>query len=223
MDKPLERGVMLKPDKNSKPEWFEIQFEKLPFYCFSCGIMGHTELDCPTPAPRNALGKLPYDLRLRAPKERRRKFQSFGQAAEESFGSASSRRTSSSRNSAEKRPPHRPREAEAGEDEEVNSPVKNKGEREKEGRDDGGRVPKSLFKDRAQRKRKPGAGTPGLNLPAIEAGEVPNGLVHDRIDQLGSTFSHAEDASEVQKKQKTYTTQRARSAAVADSDPRWAQ
>ena len=98
VDKPLGRGVMLKPDKNSKPEWFEIQFEKLPFYCFSCGIMGHTELDCPTPAPRNALGKLPYDLRLRAPKERRRKFQSFGQAAEESFGSASSRRTSSSRN-----------------------------------------------------------------------------------------------------------------------------
>jgi len=72
VDKPLGRGVMLKPDKNSKPEWFEIQFEKLPFYCFSCGILGHTELDCPTPAPRNALGKLPYDLRLRAPEERRK-------------------------------------------------------------------------------------------------------------------------------------------------------
>jgi len=72
VDKPLWHGVMLKPDKNSKLEWFEIQFEKLPFYCLSCGIMGHTELDCPTAAPRNALGKLPYDLRLRAPEERRK-------------------------------------------------------------------------------------------------------------------------------------------------------
>jgi hypothetical protein len=31
VDKPLRRGVMLKPDKTAKPEWFQIQFEKLPF------------------------------------------------------------------------------------------------------------------------------------------------------------------------------------------------
>ena len=106
----------------------------------------------------------------------------------------------------------------------MNSPIKDDmGGKKKDVRDEGGRVNRSLFKDRAQRKRKPGAGTPDLNLPAIEAGEVPNGLVHDRIAQLGSTSSHAEDASEVQMKQKTYTTQRARSAAVAGNDPRRAQ
>jgi hypothetical protein len=84
--------VLLKPDKNSKPEWFEIQFEKLSFYCFSCGIMGHTVLDCPSPSLRNPLGKLPYDIRLRATEERRKKIQSFGQAAEESYGSYSGTR-----------------------------------------------------------------------------------------------------------------------------------
>jgi hypothetical protein len=32
VDKPLQRGVMLKPDKTAKPEWFQIQFEKLSFF-----------------------------------------------------------------------------------------------------------------------------------------------------------------------------------------------
>lgn len=83
--KPLRRGIMLKPDKNSKPEWFDMQYEKLPFYCFSCGIMGHTELGCCAPAMRNKLGKLPYDMKLRAPEEKRKRQQGFAQAAAESF------------------------------------------------------------------------------------------------------------------------------------------
>lgn len=47
IDKPLRRGVMLKTECNAKPDWFDIQFEKLPFYYYSCGIMGHTGLEYP--------------------------------------------------------------------------------------------------------------------------------------------------------------------------------
>jgi hypothetical protein len=129
VDKPLRRGVMLKPNKTAKPEWFEIQFEKLPFYCFSCGIMGHTKIECPTQAPRNGLGKLPYDVRLRAPEERKKKMLSFGQAAEESFGSyMGTRRVASSRNSSDKRSSNGASRT-VGEDvdDDVTSPLKGKG------------------------------------------------------------------------------------------------
>jgi hypothetical protein len=44
--------------------------------------MGHTEVECPTPAPRNVLDKLPHDLRLGLPEERKKKMLGFGQATE---------------------------------------------------------------------------------------------------------------------------------------------
>jgi len=90
LDKPLRRGVLLRMSKTEEPKWFEAQYERLPYYCFSCGLMGHSEIDCPHPAPRNEFGKLPYDVPLRAPEERRRRVQSFAGAATESFGSGSS-------------------------------------------------------------------------------------------------------------------------------------
>ena len=41
--KALRRGVLLKTRKDVEPEWFDIQYEKLPFYCLACGIIGHLE------------------------------------------------------------------------------------------------------------------------------------------------------------------------------------
>ncbi|GJM99752.1 hypothetical protein PR202_ga16882 [Eleusine coracana subsp. coracana] len=61
--------------------------------------MGHTEVDCADPSPRNVVGKLPYDVKFRAPEEKRRRLQSFAQVASESFGSGSSSRSRLSRNS----------------------------------------------------------------------------------------------------------------------------
>lgn len=49
--------------------------------------MGHSEIECGSPTPRNDEGKLPYDRPLQALDERRRKMQSFADAASESFGS----------------------------------------------------------------------------------------------------------------------------------------
>jgi len=65
LDKPLRRGVLLRMSKMEEPKWFEAHYERLPYYCFSCGLMCHSKIDCPHPAPRNEFGKLPYDVPLR--------------------------------------------------------------------------------------------------------------------------------------------------------------
>lgn len=90
VDKPIRRGVFLRMNKNEEARWFKIQYEKLPYICFSCGKMGHSELECHAPAERDEHGKLPYDVQLRAPEEKKRRLQSFASAGTESFGSGSS-------------------------------------------------------------------------------------------------------------------------------------
>lgn len=90
LEKPLRRGVLLRMSKMEEPKWFGVQYEKLPFYCFACGVLGHSELECHQQVARDDKGKLPYDVQLRAPEERRRRLQSFAGAAADSFGSGAS-------------------------------------------------------------------------------------------------------------------------------------
>nr|TKW11817.1 hypothetical protein SEVIR_6G257100v2 [Setaria viridis] len=52
---PAPRDVLLKTDKEKSPDWF--------------GLMGHSKLECSNPTRKNALGKLPYELELRAPED----------------------------------------------------------------------------------------------------------------------------------------------------------
>jgi hypothetical protein len=52
--KPLRRGVLLKMKKDGEPEWFAVQYEKLPFFCLAYGVMGHSQLECDKPLVRNA-------------------------------------------------------------------------------------------------------------------------------------------------------------------------
>lgn len=67
---------MVQTDKRKPLEWFDIQYERLPFYYFSYGFLGHTELDCKNLALRNSRGKLPYDVWLRA-QDDKKKLQGF--------------------------------------------------------------------------------------------------------------------------------------------------
>ncbi|KAK1678461.1 hypothetical protein QYE76_039309 [Lolium multiflorum] len=64
LDEPLMRGFPIESKKRKTVEWYSIAYERLPYFCFSCGIIGHSENFCPTPAERDE-GKCPYDASLR--------------------------------------------------------------------------------------------------------------------------------------------------------------
>ena len=90
IDKPLRRGVLLRMSKNEEPRWFHIQYEKLPYFCYGCGVIGHSKVECQNPVARDEHGKLPYDTQLRAPEEKKKRWPSFAGAAAVSIGSGSS-------------------------------------------------------------------------------------------------------------------------------------
>ena len=46
--KPLMRGVSIFSTKRQVKEWYEVRYEKLPNYCYSCGIIGHSSVECLT-------------------------------------------------------------------------------------------------------------------------------------------------------------------------------
>jgi hypothetical protein len=76
VDKPLQRGVTVFSQRPNVTDWFEIQYENLPRYCFSCGKIGHSSIECLNPGERDAEGKLPYSAdRLCAADEKKKKYQ----------------------------------------------------------------------------------------------------------------------------------------------------
>jgi hypothetical protein len=186
--KPVRRGVLVKTKRDSDPEWFDLQYEKLPYYCSSCGVMGHSHLECDKPLIRNEDGKLPYDVKLRVYDPKKKKLQSFADAATETFGSASSSSSKQPRGSANL---SGERNRSAGihddlnreEEGEVSSPLKQpepRQEREKEVTGARETASRQLFKAgvadhvRVPRKRKSknvsinSAQTSDLNLPIID-------------------------------------------------------
>jgi hypothetical protein len=213
INKPIKRGVLLKMSKNGDPEWFNAQYEKSPFICFSCGIMGHSEIECANPAPRNEKGKLPYDreIPLRAPDERRKKFQSFMDDAAESYGSATSLGVRSARDvpcrsegrqsCGNKGEQHSPQDGDGAarrdDGEEVLSPLKIQGvEIHKETGNMGTTTSRQLFPrvgediKQPMKKRKPKRSgphfsqTPDLNIPVAGQSVIPSGLVSSHVNQI---------------------------------------
>lgn len=71
--KPLRRGIALFSSKRKTTEWYEVRYEKVPNYCYSCGIVDHSSIECPTPAERDANGLLPYGKDLRASDDRKKR------------------------------------------------------------------------------------------------------------------------------------------------------
>jgi hypothetical protein len=63
--------------------------------------MGHSYFECDKPIIHNVEGKLPYDaVKLRVADPKKKKLQSFSEAAAKTFGSASSSKSKQSRGSA---------------------------------------------------------------------------------------------------------------------------
>jgi hypothetical protein len=101
VDNPLKRGVKVFSRRLNKTEWFDVQYEQIPHYCFSCGLIGHSHLECKDPGERDEDGKLPYSAdRLCVMDERKKKVQ----GARSSSGSASTGRAGQFVHSSPERP-----------------------------------------------------------------------------------------------------------------------
>ncbi|KAM0887266.1 hypothetical protein ACQ4PT_029164 [Festuca glaucescens] len=70
---PLMRWVGLDSKKLGRTFWYSVQYEFLPYFCFSCGVLGHSDTVCPMPSERDEKGNLPWGPYLRAPNDFKKK------------------------------------------------------------------------------------------------------------------------------------------------------
>jgi hypothetical protein len=70
---PIMRWVGLESKKSGRTFWYSVQYEFLPYFCFSCGVLGHSDTVCPVPAERDEQGNLPWGPYLRAPNDFKKK------------------------------------------------------------------------------------------------------------------------------------------------------
>lgn len=98
VSKPLRRWIPIESARRKKQDLYEIQYEHVPHFCFSCGRLGHSELFCPTPSKRDKNGELPFGASLRAPEERRKDFSGDSTKREYASTSTSKRESKNSSN-----------------------------------------------------------------------------------------------------------------------------
>ncbi|KAM0891332.1 hypothetical protein ACQ4PT_026467 [Festuca glaucescens] len=87
---PLMICVSVFSQKRQATDYYTVMYERLPIFCFSSGLIGHSSLVCPTPAERDADGFLPYHgPRLCVPDDCKKK-QSGANLGQSSFSSGQS-------------------------------------------------------------------------------------------------------------------------------------
>ncbi|KAM0821777.1 hypothetical protein ACQ4PT_071956 [Festuca glaucescens] len=95
---PLRRWILIDSARRKSVDVYEIQYEHIPHFCFSCGRLGHSDLLCPTQGFRDSNEDLPFGKGLRAPEEGRRTNYSEGSTGESSFNLQNKAGTRSSSN-----------------------------------------------------------------------------------------------------------------------------
>ena len=65
VEKPLRWWILIESARRKSKDLYDILYENVPHFCFSCGRLGHSDLHCPTPGTRDAKGDLPFGKGLR--------------------------------------------------------------------------------------------------------------------------------------------------------------
>ncbi|KAK1644641.1 hypothetical protein QYE76_062446 [Lolium multiflorum] len=60
VNEPLMRYLSVFSQSRQETDHYAVMYERMPTFCFSCGLIGHSSLSCPTPAERDEYGFLPY-------------------------------------------------------------------------------------------------------------------------------------------------------------------
>jgi hypothetical protein len=100
VNKPLRRGLLIDSAKRNRTDWYEIQYEQIPHFCFSCGRLGHADMVCPTPGSRDEEGNLPFGPELRAD-DKKKAASAENSLKEKVYSKNSGRDTSSSSTAAD--------------------------------------------------------------------------------------------------------------------------
>ncbi|KAM0896963.1 hypothetical protein ACQ4PT_022854 [Festuca glaucescens] len=96
---PLMRCVAVGSSRLRTTVYYEVKYEKLPMYCFSCGLIGHSSLVCPTPASRDEDGKLPWDSdRVCIPDQKKKEQRSSSHGLKSGQGSSTQPAVGETRN-----------------------------------------------------------------------------------------------------------------------------
>ena len=53
VNKPLRRWVLIDSARRKKVDHYDMQYEQIPYFCFSCGRLGHSDLYCSNPGSRD--------------------------------------------------------------------------------------------------------------------------------------------------------------------------
>jgi hypothetical protein len=109
---PLMRWVGVESPTSQETVYYEVKYEKLPIYCFSCGLLGHPSVTCPNPASRDEDGQLPWNKdRVCVPEEWRK--TNSGQSSQSGQGSSNQPAPRQGKKNPEVRSPVKPRKPRA--------------------------------------------------------------------------------------------------------------
>lgn len=104
VQKPLRRWILIESEWRKSSDFYDIQYEQIPHFCFSCGRLGHSDLYCPTPGTRDEKGDLPFKASLRASDDWKKSSSTEGQQKSSNASQSNRKDANSSSNGADNYP-----------------------------------------------------------------------------------------------------------------------